>query len=771
MAGGLDSLRQLAQALHDAGAKVSLGWLPWDDGTAPTAEPLNVSLPAILYNFSADGLYGMDADTLDQAYTRYNASGGRQVRLFALQTDGTFPQSPLVPGAPHPLAFIPLTRADVLADAVPGGSATLTYVSTYRWLEPRHVATVGADWCAPTSAACRMRAIKAAFLSGGAVSISENVFSLASLWSPREAKLAARVAALGRFVNLITRSAFQFFTPSTSPSASVTPTVSVTATSTSTATGSATASASASSPASLLRGAKDASVTDYIGSRSLQGAESFSTALRDALSDLPWLPQVFTSDSDVAGAQFYAPCPTDLLSGIGDGISAQSAGPATVNCTVFLFANFGGTNKTGISANVSLAAAHSNSTLRPDDLLWFDLYHGAAVNNFSFVYEGYYRGSADPPPTPYVGNGTVTFDLLADDIAAFVAMPSQLISQPTWKAYLDFMRLNVSATNITDYADDHGCLQQTMSPVTPTQGYNSPPAGMVLVPGVAGYRYSVAASLPEVFTRLQAAPVISSGGCGLDVQYPWEASPSPAHSVTFDVPPYYVDVDLVTNQQFDDFLRDTGYRPADGRNFLRRWGSSPAQGDDSAFSAADPASPVVWVSFNDAAAYCASVGKRLPSDWEWQLAAQATTDGTDYRPVPWGGAEGANVTCDNSPGACPPVDMSRTPRPPDAVGTYPAGSSALGVHDMLGNVWQFTASTYCDALTCRIPIRGGSLYRPQDNGLNGNRRSRYFPTVSDAIHHAVLPVAGDVTSRFGYLGFRCVADTVLSKEALLRVTE
>src|SRR5437660_4866362 len=111
----------------------------------------------------------------------------------------------------------------------------------------------------------------------------------------------------------------------------------------------------------------------------------------------------------------------------------------------------------------------------------------------------------------------------------------------------------------------------------------------------------------------------------------------------------------------------TGYRPADMHNFLKEWNwSIPAhphyqEGWDN--------KPVTWVSVEDARAYAAWAGKRLPHEWEWQYAAQ----GGDGRLYPWGNSWNAE--------AVPTPEKGRTMRGPDAVDAHPQGAVPFGVMD------------------------------------------------------------------------------------------
>ena len=146
--------------------------------------------------------------------------------------------------------------------------------------------------------------------------------------------------------------------------------------------------------------------------------------------------------------------------------------------------------------------------------------------------------------------------------------------------------------------------------------------------------------------------------------------------------------------------------------------------------------PVNCVDQAQATAYCASVGKRLPSETEWEMAAR----GTAGRTYPWGNEPPAGQLCWNGVGS----DVGKGKRQATCVvGTHPGGITPEGVHDMAGNVWEWTSSKYCpyesgECSDARAVFRGGGFNNSAPGYVRGADRTKDKPTA-----------------RNDNLGFRC----------------
>ena len=207
------------------------------------------------------------------------------------------------------------------------------------------------------------------------------------------------------------------------------------------------------------------------------------------------------------------------------------------------------------------------------------------------------------------------------------------------------------------------------------------------------------------------------------IPYPANSSPKKVK-----VRKFYMDRYPVTNKDFMVFMLATAYKPTDQANFLKQWenGQIPQGQEDY---------PVVFVSIEDARAYAKWSGKRLPTEIEWQYAAQ----GTDGRKYPWGN-DFHGTKCNNAFGQPTPVNA------------FPKGKSPFGVEDMVGNVWQLTNDEYDDGSYSYIIIKGGSFYKPSSSiwYVQGG--------VQPIVHRQMLLRISQGLDRSETVGFRCVMD-------------
>jgi iron(II)-dependent oxidoreductase len=116
--------------------------------------------------------------------------------------------------------------------------------------------------------------------------------------------------------------------------------------------------------------------------------------------------------------------------------------------------------------------------------------------------------------------------------------------------------------------------------------------------------------------------------------------------------------------------------------------------------------PITNVGFEEALAYCRSVGGRLPTDAEWEKAAR----GPGGRRYPWGETFDGSRCNLRSPlkhaaGVCLAKGARRGLKPVDA---YPQGASPCGALNMAGNAWEWVSDFYGGEPERRI-IRGGAV--------------------------------------------------------------
>ena len=218
---------------------------------------------------------------------------------------------------------------------------------------------------------------------------------------------------------------------------------------------------------------------------------------------------------------------------------------------------------------------------------------------------------------------------------------------------------------------------------------------------------------------------------------------TPRHAVA--VTPFWLDITEVTVAAYTAcascerpplVAESEGVTP-NGRSFWSQFCNRPT-------AASHPINCVDWHHARD---YCATLGKRLPTEAEWELAAR----GRDTQTFPWGAAppsaqrlNACGIECsrmlterleavgkppwprmydedDSAPGTAP-------------VGRFPAGASPAGVMDLAGNVWEWTESHYCpygkeDCDDSRRVLRGGGWDTVERQYLRAAHRLPSAPTA------------------------------------------
>ncbi|MBA2442539.1 MAG: ergothioneine biosynthesis protein EgtB [Rubrobacter sp.] len=173
----------------------------------------------------------------------------------------------------------------------------------------------------------------------------------------------------------------------------------------------------------------------------------------------------------------------------------------------------------------------------------------------------------------------------------------------------------------------------------------------------------------------------------------------PAHEI--DLPGFYIDTTPVTNRSYVEFVEDGGYErrglwSEEGWRWkqtedisapkhwyqpeLHSWWTQRFGFDE----ALRPEAPVVHVSHYEADAYARWAGKRLPTEAEWEKAASWDSGTQTRRLFPWGA----------EPPTQERTNLDQLAFGTSEVGAYPAGESSCGCLDMVGNVWEWTASDF-----------------------------------------------------------------------------
>lgn len=170
-------------------------------------------------------------------------------------------------------------------------------------------------------------------------------------------------------------------------------------------------------------------------------------------------------------------------------------------------------------------------------------------------------------------------------------------------------------------------------------------------------------------TRIDGMILVPAGPFIMGANSGGEPDEWPAHTIT--LPAFYLDENEVTNEDWAKCVAANECPPPEPSNAERN-----GLGPDKRFRG--PRQPVSSVSWFSARAYCAFVGKRLPTEAEFEKAVR----GAEGRLYPWGNTPpgpmravfGQSITAD--------------------VGTHPAGDGPYGHHDLAGNVWEWLEDVY-----------------------------------------------------------------------------
>jgi len=210
------------------------------------------------------------------------------------------------------------------------------------------------------------------------------------------------------------------------------------------------------------------------------------------------------------------------------------------------------------------------------------------------------------------------------------------------------------------------------------------------------------------------------------------------HTVT--VKPFYIDKYEVTNTEYAEFIKATGRTapaidPKLQGGYWRPWnGNNPPSGCErwpvGNVSIKDAQDFAAWLSRRDGVRY------RLPTEEEWEFAAR---NGSRDSLFPWGNSweDGrANINGKDSP---------------TDVGSFPQGATQSGVHDMIGNVWEWTSSrarfydhrkVFSSVVNAHVQ-RGGSFFEKVNRNFRNATDREWF---------------GDENSKFPTIGFRLARD-------------
>jgi formylglycine-generating enzyme required for sulfatase activity len=228
-----------------------------------------------------------------------------------------------------------------------------------------------------------------------------------------------------------------------------------------------------------------------------------------------------------------------------------------------------------------------------------------------------------------------------------------------------------------------------------------------------------------------------SEGADASARWGWYFEDKITHRIDTQLPPFAVRRTAVTNDEYLAFVRLSGYQPRDPGNFLKQIPREASGAWPARLPARLGRLPVTFVSLDDARAYARWMGERLPTEAEWQWAAEGAGLGHRW---PWGDSDARAKDARD-------VNLRNRLEPADA---HPRGATPQGVLGLTGNAWELTESEYSDGHTRFVMLRGGVYLPPAKSEWiipRGPRPNSF---------HAKYILFDDALDRSGTVSFRTV---------------
>ena len=201
----------------------------------------------------------------------------------------------------------------------------------------------------------------------------------------------------------------------------------------------------------------------------------------------------------------------------------------------------------------------------------------------------------------------------------------------------------------------------------------------------------------------------------------------PVHRVFLDS--FYLDTFEVTNGQFAKFVAAIQSEPP--------WGFAD---QETPVVRADH--PVRWVNWLEATGYCLWAGKRLPTEAEWEKAAR----GTDGRVYPWGNEPPTPIHA--------VFGLKEGAETVSPIGNRDKGMSPYGVHDLAGNLYEWVADWYDEAVYTPLPTSN-----PRGPAAGATKVQRGGSYINSPYRlRSSFRTKGDPTEHDPNVGFRCAHD-------------